>query len=58
MVSTSKKLYSFEEYLKYDDGTERRYKLVDGELLEVPPATGRHAKIARFLLQAIRSRNR
>ncbi|NJO93375.1 MAG: Uma2 family endonuclease [Hydrococcus sp. RM1_1_31] len=40
---------SFEEYLEYDDGSDRRYELVDGELLEVPPATGRHARIARIL---------
>lgn len=51
MVQTSKRLYTFEEYLTYDDGTDQRYELVDGELVEVPPPRGRHAKIARFLFK-------
>ncbi|WP_013325133.1 hypothetical protein [Gloeothece verrucosa] len=38
MVSLSKKL-SLDEYLIFDDGTERRYELEDGFLLEMPLAT-------------------
>lgn len=30
-------LLTFEEYLAYDDGTDTHYKLVDGELVEMPP---------------------
>lgn len=36
---------SFEEYLTYDDETDKRYELVDGELVEMTPARGRHADI-------------
>jgi len=51
MVQITKRLYNFEEYLVYNDGTDKSYELVDGELVEVPPATGRHAKISRFLFK-------
>lgn len=51
MTQTSlKHLYTFEEYLIYDDGTENRYELVDGELLLMPPATGKHEAIITLLL--------
>lgn len=43
-------LYSFEEYLTYDDGTEKRYELEDGILLEMPPASDLHEAIITFLL--------
>ena len=42
MTQTSVKL-SFEEYLTYDDGTDNRYELVDGELVMVPLPTGEHS---------------
>ena len=29
------KLLTLEEYLVYDDGTDTRYELVDGELVEM-----------------------
>jgi Uma2 family endonuclease len=48
MTQTPVKL-SFEEYLNYDDGTENRYELVDGELLKMPPPTGDHEDIVDFL---------
>ena len=41
---------SFEEYLAYDDGTEKRYELFNGELIEVPPESGINVQIATFLL--------
>lgn len=41
---------TFEEYLTYDDGSENRYELFDGELLCMTPATGQHGAIATFLL--------
>ena len=37
---------TFEEYLSYDDGTDNRYELVDGELIALPPESGRNAWIA------------
>lgn len=49
MAITPVKL-TFEEYLTYDDGTDKRYEFEDGELLEMPPATGLHEAIITFLL--------
>jgi Uma2 family endonuclease len=42
---------SFEEYLKYEDGTDTRYELVKGELLPIGLGTGQHGKVAKFLEQ-------
>jgi Uma2 family endonuclease len=42
---------SFEEYLAYDDGTETRYELVNGQLKPMNPPTFRHLFIAQFLEQ-------
>ncbi len=50
MVQTpTKTLLTFEDYLAYDDGTDKRYELVNGDLVEMNPPTGKHAKMARFL---------
>lgn len=43
------KLLTMEEYLAYDDGTDTRYELVDGELVEMPPESQVNASIAKFL---------
>ena len=48
MALTTQKL-SFEDYLLYDDGTDHRYELVNGELVLMGLATGRHGSIIRFL---------
>jgi len=39
MTSTTpdKILLTWDEYLAYDDGTDTRYELVAGELVEMPP---------------------
>jgi Uma2 family endonuclease len=42
---------SFEEYLAYDDGTDTRYELVNGQLEPMNPPTFRHLFIAKFLEQ-------
>ena len=49
MTITAKKL-TFTEYLAYDDGTDRRYELMDGELIEMPPETDRNNLISLYLL--------
>jgi Uma2 family endonuclease len=49
MATATKKL-TLEEYLTYDDGTETRYELVDGELVEMPPETDRNNLISIYLL--------
>lgn len=48
MAVTTQKL-TFEEYLTYEDGTDTRYELVDGELKPMSVATGIHAFIIDFL---------
>ncbi len=48
-MPTSQKL-TFEAYLAYDDGTDNRYELVDGELVKIPPEDRINSKIALFLL--------
>lgn len=48
MTVATQKL-TFEEYLKYDDGTNTRYELVDGELIPMSLGTGKHGAIAKFL---------
>ncbi|MEH2015871.1 Uma2 family endonuclease [Nostoc sp.] len=51
MTQTTKtqKLLTFEEYLTYDDGTDTRYELVDGELVEMLPESQENSNLARFL---------
>ncbi|NEP13074.1 MAG: Uma2 family endonuclease [Symploca sp. SIO2C1] len=48
MTHTPVKL-TFEQYLEYDDGTDNRYELCDGELVKVPPESLLNGRIARFL---------
>jgi Uma2 family endonuclease len=49
-MTLSKILLTFEDYLAYDDGTDTRYELVDGELIEMPPESDENINIARRLL--------
>lgn len=48
MTIATQKL-AFEEYLAYDDGTDTRHELVDGELVPMSLGTGKHGGIAEFL---------
>ncbi|MBV8885256.1 MAG: Uma2 family endonuclease [Chroococcidiopsidaceae cyanobacterium CP_BM_RX_35] len=50
MAQTKQRFQSFEEYLFYDDGTDNLYELFNGELILVPPESGRNTAIAVFLL--------
>lgn len=49
-MSIATQRLTIEEYLAYDNGTDTRYELVDGELVEMPPETDRHNLIALYLL--------
>ncbi len=40
---------TMDEYLAYDDGTDTRYELVNGELVEMPPESPANCNLARFL---------
>lgn len=48
MTITTKTL-TFAEYLKYDDGTDIRYELVNGELVPMSLGTGKHGAVSKFL---------
>ncbi|MBW4619528.1 MAG: Uma2 family endonuclease [Cyanosarcina radialis HA8281-LM2] len=49
MIATTK-IFTLEEYLAYDDGTDKRYELVNGELVEIPSESDLNNAIAIFLL--------
>ncbi len=52
-MQATQKSYSFEEYLAYQDNSDRKYELVNGELVSMPPASGVHALITIFLLNIL-----
>jgi Uma2 family endonuclease len=54
-IATLTQPLSFEEYLIYDDGTDTRYELVNGQLEPINPPTFRHLFIAKFLEQNLDS---
>ena len=49
-IQVKPRFQSFEEYLSYEDGTDKLYELFNGELIEVPPESGKNVQIATFLL--------
>ena len=53
--TTTKELYSFEEYLNYDDGTDNRYELIDGKLELMNPPTFRHLLISDFIADSFKT---
>ncbi len=48
-MTTTLKRFTLREYLRYDDGTDTRYELVNGELIPMSLGTWQHGKIIRFL---------
>jgi Uma2 family endonuclease len=53
MVQLKPRFSTFDAYLSYDDGTDRLYELFNGELIEVPPESGRNTQIANFLFACL-----
>jgi Uma2 family endonuclease len=49
-MQTRTRFSTFDEYLSYDDGTDKLYELFNGELVEVSPESGWNTGIAVFLL--------
>jgi Uma2 family endonuclease len=47
--SITEQRLSLDEYLTYNDGTDTRYELVNGELKAMSLGTGRHARIIWYL---------
>lgn len=54
MPQTSTLNLTFEEYLTYDDGTDNRYELVDGQLVMVPLPIADHSDVIDLLSDTIR----
>jgi Uma2 family endonuclease len=54
-IQVKPRFQSFAEYLSYDDGTDKLYELFNGELIEVPPESGKNVQIANrlFLIFAL-----
>jgi Uma2 family endonuclease len=49
-ISNQSQLFTLEEFLAYDDGSDQRYELVDGELIARQPETQGNLQIAKYLL--------
>ena len=49
LATTHPQTLTFEEYLSYDDGTDIRYELIEGELVALPPESGENHFIAFWL---------
>ncbi len=49
MLTTKPRFETFEEYLQYEDNSDKLYELFNGELIEVPPESGLNIEIANFL---------
>jgi Uma2 family endonuclease len=52
-VESETKLLTLDEFLAYDDDTETRYELVDGELIEMPTESDENNRIAMLLLMEL-----
>jgi Uma2 family endonuclease len=50
MIVATQRLMTLEEFLNFDDGTDTRYELVNGELVEMPSESDVNNIIAVFLL--------
>ena len=53
MVQTKPQLKTFDDYLAYTDGTDNRYELTNGELVEMPPESDENVIIARAIDRAL-----
>ncbi|WP_319423238.1 Uma2 family endonuclease [Pleurocapsa sp. FMAR1] len=54
-ATTTTKIFSFEEYLQYDQDPDSRYELVDGKLELMNPPTFRHILISDFIQDAFKA---
>jgi len=55
MIQAHKPKLTFEEYLAYEDDTDNRYELINGELITLPPESGPNNFIANYLLFTLAS---
>jgi Uma2 family endonuclease len=52
-VATDRQRMTLNEYLTYDDGTNTRYELVDGVLVEMSLGTGKHGRAIHRLAKRL-----
>ena len=45
MAEPAEKLMTVDEFLQWDDGTDTRYELIDGQIVAMAPPSGRHGTI-------------
>jgi len=55
MVQLLTKTYSFAEYLAYEDGTDNKYELVNGELQLMPTTSGFHALVLVLIYDVLKA---
>ena len=55
MTVTTAQRITFEEYLSYEDGTDKRYEFNDGELVVMTPATVFHNDLMMFFVFFLQS---
>jgi Uma2 family endonuclease len=55
ITSAATKRLTFKEYLTYDDGTDIRHELVNGELIPVSLGSGQHGAVTEFLNVSFRA---
>jgi Uma2 family endonuclease len=58
MADPAEKRWTVEDFLVWNDGTDRRHELVDGQLVAMPPPSEAHAAIVINLGAELRSRLR
>lgn len=54
MIQTAIKTYTFEDYLNYQDDTDCKYELFNGELFPMTPASGWHSDIIDFIQEQLK----
>ncbi len=51
MIQTITELVTFDEFIDwYPENSEHHYELHNGEIVEMPKATGKHSKLTGFLI--------
>jgi Uma2 family endonuclease len=53
-VVLEEKRFSLAEFLTYNDGTNTRYELVNGELIPMSLGTGEHGEISEFMNESLK----
>jgi len=54
MTQAAARVFTFEEFLTHDDGTDTRYELRRGVLVPMNPPRGKHIDIAEFIYESLK----